>query len=123
MPAPDLKNTELLQAMAAMADGHDDSKLRALYRALRGAMVVVVSAKTSMALDKDEEVFARTYEDKFGREILVAYTGFDVAPADLPRSVTPFLELCKQVAPIGLAIHINPGTPHGGSLPRTGRAR
>jgi len=117
MPKPDLKNTELLEAMAAMADGeHDGAKLRALYRALRGAMVVVVSANTSMAIDTDKELFVRTYEEN-GREILIAYTGFDAAPADLPRSVTPLVELCKQVAPLGLAIHINPGRPHGGIAP------
>jgi type III secretion system (T3SS) SseB-like protein len=118
MPKPDLKNTELLQAMAGMLDAeHDNAKLRALYRALRGAMVVVVSGKTSMALDEDKELFVRTYEDESGREILIAYTGFDVAPADLPGSVTPLVELCKQVAPLGLAIHINPGRPHGGIAP------
>ena len=116
MPKRDLNNAEVLEAIAAIADGEDDAKLRALYGALREAMVVVVASKTWMKL-KEDQTFIRTYEDKSGREILIAYTSFDLAPVDLERSVVPFVELCKQVAAMGLAIHIDPGSPHGGIAP------
>lgn len=66
---------------------------------------------------KENQAFIRTYQDKSGREILIAYTSFEVAPVDLERSVTPFAELCRQVAPMGLAIHIDPGSRHGGIAP------
>ena len=117
MAKRDLKNAELLQAMAAIAGGEDDPNLRALYRALRRAIVVVVSAKTDLDLDEETQLFVRSYEDSSGRAILIAYTGFDVAPSDSPRTWIPFVELCKQVVSSGLAIHINPGTPHGGIAP------
>jgi hypothetical protein len=111
-----LNNAELLTAIAAMSGGEDDAKLRALYRALQDAMVVVVASKTRMKLTENQ-TFIRTYEDKSGREILIAYTSFDLAPVDLERAVMPFAELCKQVAAMGLAIHLDPGSPHGGIAP------
>ena len=111
-----LDNSELLKAMAAMDGGEDDTKLRTLYGALRNAMVVVVASKTQMKLNENQ-TFIRTYQDKSGREILIAYTSFERAPVDLERSVTPFMFLCKQVAPLGLAIHIDPGSGHGGVAP------
>jgi len=113
----DPKNAELLASMAAMAEGHDDAKLRRLYRALRESTVVVVSYETSIPLNEATEQFVRTYREEGGREVLVAYATPDVAPSDRPRSFIPFVELCKQVAPGGLAIHINPGMPHGGIAP------
>jgi hypothetical protein len=116
MPQRDTRNTDLLQAMAALADGEDDAKLRVLYRALRGAIVVVVPGRTNTEL-AENQFFLPTYEDKSGRSILIAYTGLDVAPSDRPRVWMPFAELCKQVVPSGLAIHINPGQSQSGIAP------
>jgi hypothetical protein len=112
----DLKNAELLRAMAAVAGGKNDPNLRGLYHALRGAMVVVVPGETDVELEEGQ-FFLRTYRDKSGREILTAYTSMEVAPSDTPRIWIPFVELCKTAVPSGLAIRIYSGTPDGGVAP------
>ena len=115
MPKNDVNNSALLDAMAAVRDGMDEAKLRALYRALRDATVVIISAKSDVKLG-ETPVFVPTYRHESGIGILIAYTGFDVAPADRPRMWIPFVELCRQLVSSGLAVVINPG-PHSGAAP------
>jgi len=95
-----------------MADGRTTARSFAPVSRLRGAMVVVVSANTSMAIDTDKELFVRTYEEN-GREILIAYT----ASTPRPRISHAQLRRSSSSASRSLA---GPGDPHQPGRPTAG---
>src|SRR6188474_1789895 len=103
MDRPDVRNPELLKAMAAVdaLDAAADeatrmARLRAVYAALRRAMVVLPMHQTSISLEKDQ-FFIRTGRGPDGQETITAYTDFDAAPVDTRCQVMPFVEFCKRI--------------------------
>jgi hypothetical protein len=122
MDRGDVKNSELLKAMAAVdaADPAADESTRmallaAVYRALRRAMVVLPMHETSIALDEDQ-FFIRTRPGPDGKETITAYTDFEAAPADTRCHAMPFVEFCKRIASTGLVVAIW-GAPRVGFVP------
>lgn len=122
MDRPDVRNPELVKAMAAVdaVDAAADEATRmallaSVYRALRRAMVVLPMHETSISLQKDQ-FFIRTGRGPDGKETITAYTDFDAAPTDTRCHVMPFVEFCKRIASTGLVVAIW-GAPRVGFVP------
>ena len=122
MDRPDVRNPELLKAMAAVdaVDAAADEATRmallaAVYSALRRAMIVLPMHETSVSLQKDQ-FFIRTGRGPDGKETITAYTDFDAAPADTRCHVMPFVEFCKRIASTGLVVALW-GAPRVGFVP------
>lgn len=107
-----------MAAMGTAADETAEMVLRAtLYRTLRGAMLVFPMPDGRTSQDGDLTFSLRTGVEPDGRHTIFAYTGFDLAPADVRCAAVRLVEICKQIAPMELAVHINAGTPSGGIVP------
>ncbi|MEA2626045.1 MAG: hypothetical protein QOD06_2090 [Candidatus Binatota bacterium] len=136
MSPPEARNRELIEAMGLAAARGSDLAFAAIrkviqidptgdelalaariYAALRGAVVILSRHESRLRLDSRREAFTRVGLEYDGRTTISVYTNAEVAPADLPHVVMPFAELCKQIAPMGLAVHVNPGTVSGGIAP------
>ena len=124
-PQPRPLNPAVIEAMAAMDRG-DGTARQKLYDSLRSATFALPTEDQIAGPETDDGQdvsFVTGTDPRVDRPTVIAFTDYEAAqqsqPADRTYVVMPFSEFCELLAPMGLGVHVNPGTVPSGIVAAT----